>query len=151
VTSLALAWLASLAVAVGAGPATSGASAERAIRVTVTGVRVDQGGTLLVALYDGADGWLETDRARAVRRVAVEADRVEVRFEEIPDGAGCAVAVIHDRNGNGRLDMRWFPFPKPREGSGVSNNHVRAGPPDYGKARFPVNGDEVALEIVLRY
>lgn len=40
--------------------------------------------------------------------------------------------------------MRRFPFPKPKEGTGVSQNHTRAGPPEYEKARVTV-GDSAEM------
>ncbi|HEV2290481.1 MAG TPA: DUF2141 domain-containing protein, partial [Gemmatimonadales bacterium] len=99
------------------------------VTVTITGISAEQAGTLLVALYDHASAWLILDSARAVRRIPVAADSATAVFDSLPTDTGYAIAVIHDRNGNDKLDMRWFPFPKPKEGAGVSNDHVRMGRP----------------------
>ena len=121
------------------------------VTVTITGIRAEQAGTLLVALYDHASAWLILDSARAVRRIPVAADSAIAAFDSLPADTGYAIAVIHDRNGNGRLDMRWFPFPRPKEGSGVSNDHVRMGKPSYDDARFAVSGAGRSVRIRLRY
>jgi len=123
-----------------------------AIDVTISGIRVKQGGELIVALYDRAGGWLQTDSALAVRKLPVGADSVvSVTFDGLAADTGYAITVIHDRNGNGKMDMRWFPFPKPKEGTGVSQNHVRAGPPEYGKALVPVRDSTARITIEMRY
>jgi uncharacterized protein (DUF2141 family) len=123
-----------------------------AIAVTIAGVRIQQGGELIVALYDRPGGWLQPDSARAVRKLPVGGDSVvTVAFDGLPPDSGYAITVIHDRNGNGKMDMRWFPFPKPKEGTGVSQNHVRAGPPEYDRARVPVGDTTQRVTIEMRY
>jgi uncharacterized protein (DUF2141 family) len=123
-----------------------------AIEVMITGVRVRQGGELIVALYDRLAGWLKPDSARVVRKLPVGADSVViVAFDSLPPDSGYAITVIHDRNGNGKMDMRWFPYPKPKEGTGVSQNHTRAGPPEYDKARVPVGDATERITIEMRY
>ena len=60
-----------------------------------------------------------------------------------------ALAVIHDENGNGRLDT----FAGiPREGYGFSRNAaVRFGPPRFAAARFSIDGAETAESVTMRY
>ena len=60
-----------------------------------------------------------------------------------------ALAVIHDENGNGRLDT----FAGiPREGYGFSRNPaVRFGPPRFAAARFTLDGREKAERVTVRY
>ncbi|MGB7212377.1 MAG: DUF2141 domain-containing protein [Gemmatimonadales bacterium] len=132
-------------------PAALSAQGTGAVELTITGIRAEQAGTLLVELYDHASGWLTLDSARAVRRVPVSTDRVIVRFDSLPAGAGYAIAVVHDKNGNDKLDMRWFPFPKPKEGAGVSNDHMRMGRPKYEDARFQVSDTTTQTRITLHY
>jgi len=134
-----------------AGPIPGPRSTAGAVAVTVTGIRASQHGTLLVALYRGASSWLTLDSAVAVRRLPVTTDSVVVLFDEVSPDTGYAIAVIHDRNDNDRMDMRWFPWPKPREGAGVSGNHVRMGKPEFSRARFAVGGGQVGLTIRMRY
>ena len=60
-----------------------------------------------------------------------------------------AVAVIHDENGNAKLDT-FAGIPK--EGFGFSRNPaIGFGPPRFAAARFTLDGDGGAERIRLRY
>lgn len=133
-------------------PAAHGSDKETgSIVVTLKGIDVGQGGEIVVLLYEGGDAWLEQERASARKTVPAAAAAVSVTFAGVPYGDAYAVQVFHDRNGNGRMDMRWFPYPKPAEGAGVSNNVLRFGPPEYARARFALDGPTAALRIELSY
>jgi uncharacterized protein (DUF2141 family) len=121
------------------------------LQVTVAGVHAEQGGTLVVALYDRQSTWLTLDSAKVVQRLVPSADSLIVLFEDLPYDSMYAVAVIHDRNANEKLDMRWFPWPKPKEGAGVSRNHIRKGKPRYDEARFAVLSNIEYQRIDMRY
>jgi len=60
-----------------------------------------------------------------------------------------AIAIIHDENGNGRLDT----FAGiPREGVGFSRNPVlRFGAPSFKAASFSVAGSAVEQDVRLKY
>lgn len=60
-----------------------------------------------------------------------------------------AIAIIHDENGNGKLDT----FAGiPREGVGFSRNPVlRFGAPSFRSASFPMAGAPVEQDIRLKY
>jgi uncharacterized protein (DUF2141 family) len=122
-----------------------------AILVTAVGVRGDQGGSLLFALFRGPQGWLKQDQAFARQVVPARPDSVQVRFASVPFDTVYAVQVVHDKNGNGKFDLRTFPFPKPKEGGGVSNNHTRMGPPQFAKARFALDDSLRELRVIMRY
>ena len=111
-------------------------------------VRTEAGGELLIALFTDESSWLKD--AAAERTVRADRDTVQVTFEELPTGR-YAVAVIHDENGNGELDTRTFPFPKPTEGLAVSNNTWGFGRPDWAPAVFDLGADPVELQLELRY
>ena len=117
--------------------------------VHVVGVRAEQGGNLVVAVYASEDSWLERERARAVRTVPATADSLSLSFDDLAADSACAIAVFHDRNGNDSLDMRWFPWPKPKEGTGVSGN--QGGRPQYAKAAFVPGEADGPLRIEMRY
>lgn len=87
------------------------------------------------------------DDADAVTRSVPATTRL-VRFDALPVG-GYAVAVIHDENGNAKLDT----FAGiPREGFGFSNNPaIRFGPPRFAAARFRHAGDATAQQVRMRY
>jgi uncharacterized protein (DUF2141 family) len=87
------------------------------------------------------------DDARAIGRSIPAADHA-LRFDGLPRGA-YAVAVIHDENGNNRLDTL---AGIPREGYGFSNDAaVRFGPPKFAAARFDVGSDANRQQIRMRY
>lgn len=87
------------------------------------------------------------DDARAVRRSVSASVRV-LRFDALPSGT-YAAAVVHDENGNRRLDTV---AGIPREGYGFSRNApVMFGPPKFAAARFAVAGDAEEQQIKLRY
>jgi len=145
-------WLTLGAVFVPARLASQGAGTPTGeLEVAITGVRAQQGGVLVVALYDRQATWLMLDSARIVRRLAATADSLTTVFEDLPYDSNYAIAVFHDRNANDKLDMRWFPFPKPKEGAGVSHDHERMGKPKYEQARFALLSSLEYQRISMRY
>ena len=88
------------------------------------------------------------DDANAVART-IPAGAGALTIPGLPTG-DYAVAVIHDENGNARLDT----FAGiPREGFGFSRNPViRFGPPRFAAARFAVGaGAAEKQQIHIRY
>jgi len=87
------------------------------------------------------------DDADAITR-SVPAGAHAMRFDGLPLGT-YAVAVIHDENGNAKLDT----FAGiPREGFGFSRNPaIRFGPPRFAAARFAVTSDANRQQITMRY
>jgi len=73
----------------------------------------------------------------AVKRSVPARQAGSIRIGGISPGH-YALAVIHDENGNGRLDKT---LAIPREGFGFSRNpRIRMGPPRFDEVRFPVSG-----------
>ena len=71
-----------------------------------------------------------------------------VRFASLSPG-GYAVAVIHDENGNAKLDT-FAGIPK--EGFGFSRNPaIRFGPPRFAAARFTMESGAETQQIRMRY
>lgn len=87
------------------------------------------------------------DDADAITR-SVPASVRDIRFGGLPRGT-YAVAVIHDENGNAKLDT----FAGiPREGFGFSRNPaVGFGPPRFAAARFVIASDAEMQQIRMRY
>lgn len=127
----------------------SRAEGEFALAVDIVGIRAEQGGNLIVAVYASEDTWLERERARAVRTLPVAGDSLSLSFDGLAPDSACAVVVFHDRNANDHFDMRWFPWPKPKEGTGVSRN--RDGRPKYAEAVFVPAEAEDPLRIEMHY
>ncbi|WP_229664509.1 DUF2141 domain-containing protein [Sphingomonas metalli] len=87
------------------------------------------------------------DDAHALSR-SVPAGSPLVRLSGLPAG-GYAIAVIHDENGNSKLDTF---VGIPREGFGFSRNPpIRFGPPRFAAARFQLQGEAQTQQILMRY
>jgi uncharacterized protein (DUF2141 family) len=121
------------------------------IVVTITGIKAEQGGNMVIALYNSDESWLKLDKAVLRKTLPASGDSLHVEIENVPYGDTYAIQIIHDKNENGKFDMRRFPWPKPKEGAGVSNNKLRLGPPEYDKARFDLAQPLVSLHIKLSY
>ena len=72
-----------------------------------------------------------------------------LRFDEIPHGV-YAVGVLHDENGNQKMDTNFLGIP--REGYGTSKN-VKGfmGPPKFKDAAFELTTGTLKLNIRMRY
>ena len=120
--------------------------------VTELDVRVDglrsAKGLVRVCLTADPDNFPDcVSDARAVTRSVPAATRA-LSFPGLAPG-GYALAVIHDENGNSRLDT----FAGiPREGFGFSRNPtITFGPPRFSAARFAVAGVSVQQQVKVRY
>jgi len=84
----------------------------------------------------------------AVKRSLPAGQTAGIRLGGLAPGT-YALSVIHDENGNGRLD-RFMAIP--REGFGFSRNpRIRMGPPRFEEVRFEVGAGRVRQTIRLRY
>lgn len=60
-----------------------------------------------------------------------------------------ALSIVHDENGNGRLDTRLM---IPCEGFGFSRNpRIRFGAPRFSETRFAISGERVAQTVTIKY
>ncbi len=85
---------------------------------------------------------------QAIRHNARATAAGSIRLHAVPPGS-YALSVIHDENGNGRLDTF---AGVPREGFGFSRNPaIRFGPPRFGEARFAVAGGANVQTVRVRY
>jgi len=140
----------SIAGTVAAAHATTRSAHLATLDVTVAGFNGREG-QAIVALYDSPERWLDMTRAAQVRRVPITDSVITVHFVDLTPGT-YAVSALHDRNANGKLDMRYFPRPRPAEGVGVSNDAFRAlGPPSWNGARFTLAEHDSAMTLRLRY
>ncbi|MEM1118049.1 MAG: DUF2141 domain-containing protein [Bacteroidota bacterium] len=116
--------------------------------VSVTGVSSDEG-TVGCALYDDAEGF-PTDRSRmqSGQEVAARRSGVTCRFENVAPGT-YALAVVHDKNENGRTDRNLLGLPT--EAWGVSNGvRPRMRAPRFDEAAFSIrDGVTTRLSITL--
>jgi uncharacterized protein (DUF2141 family) len=147
---LALSWLALIGVA---AMAAGDARADARVKLTVNAVDFRGAkGQALVALFDSKDAWPKLERAVRLEKIKPIKDGVvSVTWSDLPTGE-YAVSVIHDENENGKLDMRWLPYPRPAEGAGASNDApATVGPPSYSDARFRLSDKGGLLTIHMRY
>lgn len=114
---------------------------------TVTGLRSTHG-QILACLTARPASFPNCDTDPAARRLTVPAATSVLDFGPVPEGR-YAIALIHDENGNGRLDKRLM---IPREGFGFSlDAPVMMGPPRFSSAAFAVGEAREHLTIRMRY
>jgi uncharacterized protein (DUF2141 family) len=121
------------------------------LRVRVTGARNTKG-KIGVTLFQNAQGFPD-DTSKAIRQQSVEIDpntmSAQVTFKDVPQGTW-AVSVLHDENGNGKMDKNFVGMPK--EGYGASNNpKKKKRAPSFDEAKFSLNASEQTVEIYLIY
>ena len=105
---------------------------------------------MLILLYT-KENWApdKPEKAFKVTKVKLNSSTQEITINNIPFGS-YAMGLIHDINGNNKLDTRWFPPGMPSEDVGASNN-AEGGPfggPPWDKAKFNVNKKEVRLKTI---
>lgn len=84
----------------------------------------------------------------AIKRSIPAKDAAHFEIADVAPGS-YALSVIHDANGNGRLDTF---LAIPREGFGFSRNpKIRMGPPRFDETRFDVSGAISLQTVVMRY
>jgi uncharacterized protein (DUF2141 family) len=103
-------------------------------------------GQLMVALYDSAAGYLK----QPVRKTSVDAvaGNTTVVFKDLAPG-DYAFSVLHDANGNGRMDTNRMG--RPTEAVAFSKDAQGfMGPPSFEAARFTMPADGASVSASLR-
>lgn len=115
------------------------------LTVTVVNIKSDKG-VILAALCNSRESYEGSAAAFMGCSQTVANGRSVLVFEDLPAGE-YAIKLVHDKNGNGKMDTGLFGIPK--EDYAFSNNVPGPlGPPDFDKVKFSVDGD-TALEIRL--
>lgn len=120
------------------------------IHIGILGIRNNEG-TIGCALFESKTGFpIEFLRlATNIIVLKIRDNQARCDFVDIPPGV-YALAVIHDENMNGKLDVNWLGVPT--EGYGFSNDaKALIGPPSFSAASFAYQGQEMALSIRLHY
>ncbi|WJI15776.1 DUF2141 domain-containing protein [Pseudoxanthomonas winnipegensis] len=104
------------------------------------------GGRLKVAVVS-AEGWEGKAPAAAAQMRSPSGREEQVVFHDLPAGR-YAVQVMHDENGNGRLDTNIIGMPT--EGYGFSNNPRVMRKPTFDEAAFDLPDQGTAIVIKLR-
>lgn len=113
------------------------------VKITNTGL---QGGDVRLAVYNNAETFLEDEGIIYSAIVPVETNTSIQTIFHIPFG-DYAVAVYHDENSNGKLDMF---MGVPTEPYGFSNDAKGVlGPPSFSVARFHFSstGQEIKVRL----
>lgn len=124
------------------------ADAPLKLDLVVTGLRSSQGEVRL-CLWQQAEAFPDCKKGKGVRLLsAPAAAEVRIAVTDLAPGR-YAVSVIHDANGNRKLDKNFMGIPT--EGVGFSRNpHLTFGPPSFEKARFDLAAEPVQT-IRIRY
>lgn len=138
-------WLLALVMlsATGAGPE----ARMQPLSIEVQGLRSMKGNILICVTRDAAhfpDCRDDPER----RHFSIAASDAPVALGQLAPGS-YAIAIIHDENGNGKLDT----FAGiPREGVGFSHNPaIRFGAPSFRSAQFAIAGNAVRQDIKIKY
>jgi uncharacterized protein (DUF2141 family) len=122
------------------------------LTITIKGLRNSQGNVSLCVF--SADGSVtnvfpdcESGKPIKAQKAAISGGEVVVTYKGLKDGI-YAVAMIHDENGNGKLDTNFLGIPI--EGLGVSNNPTLFGKPSFDEAKFNLRGNS-SITIVAKY
>jgi uncharacterized protein (DUF2141 family) len=119
------------------------------ITVTMVGFRNDKG-SMRISLFGSKKGF-PGDHTRAVRSGSgrIQGGKASFSFADVPHGT-YAIAVLHDENGNGKMDTNAIGIPK--EGGGASKDaKARFGPPKYDESKFVLRDAQLGLRINIRY
>lgn len=131
------------------GPAAAASDDTSAtLRLEVSSFRNTKG-TMNCRLFTDAQGFPDGEGAATVR-APIEGAQASCTFGNLKPGT-YAVAVVHDENGNGKLDKNLVGVPT--EGYGVSNNRTYAlSSPKWDESKFTVAAREpMVLRVSLRY
>ncbi|MEM8919176.1 MAG: DUF2141 domain-containing protein [Pseudomonadota bacterium] len=116
--------------------------------ISITNLR-SQKGDILVCLSNNPKYFPDCrkdDQARKLKVAATKASNISIT--DVAPGT-YAVALVHDENANGKMDMRLF---LPREGFGFSRNpKIGMGPPKFKSAQFTVGTDDANYAVKMKY
>jgi uncharacterized protein (DUF2141 family) len=114
------------------------------VSISVEGLRSAKG-NVLVCLTANPRAFPDCSKDASASRAQIAA-RLAGTFQlSVPHSGDYAISLIHDENGNGKLDTRLM---IPREGFGFSRNPtITFGPPKFASARFAV-GEAGSRQVV---
>jgi uncharacterized protein (DUF2141 family) len=138
-------------LAIGAAAHTSAAEATEspaALEVSISGLR-NMKGNVLVCVTANPRFFPDCSKDPKSFRATVPArDSAQVSFRGIAQGT-YAIALVHDENGNSKMDMAIF---LPKEGFGFSRNPaIVTGPPKFKAAAFAIDAAEVTQHVKMKY
>jgi uncharacterized protein (DUF2141 family) len=128
-------------------PVLGGGSQLATLEIDFTKLRSERG-LLQVCIAPAAAVFPDCRAGGGAIKRTIPASNGKLRITGLAPG-DYAVAVIHDANGNGKLDTV---MGIPREGFGFSRNPaIGFGPPRFTAAQFPLAGGDDRQEVRIRY
>ncbi|WP_373490917.1 DUF2141 domain-containing protein [Parasphingorhabdus sp.] len=118
------------------------------IDLAITGLRSEKG-NVLVCLSASPKHFPDCSDDVNARKLKISAARAgSIEIADVKPGT-YAVALVHDENGNGKMDMRLF---LPREGFGFSRNpKIGMGAPKFKSAQFTVGSSDTHHAVRMNY
>ena len=118
------------------------------VELSVSSLRSDKG-NVLVCLSTNPKFFPDCTKDKAARKMKVTAANAKaIEISDVKPGT-YAIALVHDENANGKMDMRLF---LPREGFGFSRNPaIGMGPPKFKSAQFDVGVDSAQYKVKMKY
>ncbi|ASK87254.1 DUF2141 domain-containing protein [Sphingorhabdus sp. SMR4y] len=132
----------------GEAPAPSAPAISASIDLAITGLRSDKG-NVLVCLSANPKFFPDCSKDKQARKLKISAVKAgTVQIADVKPGT-YAVALVHDENANGKMDLRLF---LPREGFGFSRNpKIGMGPPKFKSAQFTIGSDDAHYAVRMKY
>ena len=129
-------------------PAAVAPAISASIDLAITGLRSEKG-NVLVCLSSNPKYFPDCTKDKNARKLKVSAVKADaIQIADVKPGT-YAVALIHDENANGKMDLRLF---LPREGFGFSRNpKIGMGPPKFESAQFTVGTDDAHYAVHMKY
>ena len=124
------------------------AEPKSSISLTITNIRSDKG-QILLSVFNQADGF-PSDSTKNYRTYILEpqTSSLNLLIEDLNPGE-YAIALVHDENGNLKLDTNLVGAPV--EGYAASGANKRFAAPRYSSSKFLLEEGTLILEIEMKY
>jgi uncharacterized protein (DUF2141 family) len=115
------------------------------LTVSISGLKPLKG-DLYISLHNRPEYFQVADSALMKKKITVNEETEVISFENVPQGK-YAIAIYHDENLNGMLDLNEMGIPK--EGYGFSTKNKVMGRPKFEQAAFELNrNDTIEVEMI---
>lgn len=119
------------------------------LTIDVSGVK-ERKGKLQVALFNSPDGFPGKAKPYRAEVLNITANnQLQVVFKNLPPG-DYAVAVYHDKNGNGKLDKNLVGMPVEDYGFSNDTRGTRLGAPSFEDTKVPLTEADAQVAIEVR-
>lgn len=129
-------------------PGATAPAVAASINLSISNIRSTKG-DVLVCLSTNPKYFPDCRKDSKARKIKVSAASANsVTIDGVKPGT-YAIALIHDENANGKMDLRLF---LPREGFGFSRNpKIGMGPPKFKSAQFTMGADDAQYAVKMKY